>query len=132
MLAKARAKAEESGLNIGFQESDMENMPFEDNTYDVIVCMLALMHVPLENRQKVFMEASRVLKPGGRMIISVKNAIFERLSHVDRFATVDITDVEAKRLIFTRTRSGKELTAPWYSFLPQELDSLFSIVGLHM
>src|SRR5436190_1462424 len=33
MLAKARAKAEESGLNIGFQESDMENMPFEDNTY---------------------------------------------------------------------------------------------------
>ena len=66
------------------------------------------------------------------MIVSVKNAIFERLSHIDRFATVDITDVEAKELIFTKTRSGEELTAPWHSFLPQELDSLFSIASLKM
>jgi hypothetical protein len=66
------------------------------------------------------------------MIVSVKNAIFERLSHVDRFATVDITDFEAKQLIFTHTKSGKDLVAPWYSFSPQELNTLFSLVGLHM
>lgn len=132
MIAKAREKAEQAGLNVDFRESDMENMPFEDNSFDAIVCMLALMHIPLESRQKVFLEASRVLKPGGSMVISVKNAIFERLSRADRFAVVDITDVESKQLIFTHTRSGKDLVAPWYSFAPQDLDTLFALAGLRM
>jgi len=132
MIAKAREKAEEAGLSIDFREADMENMPFLDNSFDTVICMLALMHIPIESRQRVFTEASRVLKPGGTMIVSVKNAIFERLSHIDRFAVVDITDVESKQLIFTKTKSGKDLTAPWYSFSPQDLDRLFSIAGLHM
>lgn len=132
MIARARAKAGQAEVSIDFRESDMEQLPFEDNSFDAIVCMLALMHIPLESRQKVFLEASRVLRPGGSMIISVKNAIFERLSRADRFAVVDITDVEAKQLIFTHTRSGKDLVAPWYSFSPQDLDRLFALAGLRM
>lgn len=132
MLAKADEKSQKLSLNIDFQEGDMANMPFEDSSFDVITSMLALMHIPLENRQQVFVEASRVLKPGGRMIVSVKNSIFERLSSVDRFASVDITDIEDKQLIFTATKSGKELTAPWYSFSPQELNTLFSVAGLNV
>lgn len=132
MLAKAREKAEQQHVNITFHEADMASMPFENGTFDVVTCMLALMHIPLEKRQKVFLEASRVLKPGGRMLISVKNAIFERFSSADRFVDVDITDVEHKQLIFTRTKSGKEMQACWYSFTPQDLDKLFAIAGLRM
>jgi hypothetical protein len=50
----------------------------------------------------------------------------------DRFASVDITDVENRQLIFTRTRSGKDLKATWISFSPQELDKLFSVAGLKL
>ena len=132
MLMKAREKADQLGLTIDFREGDMAHLPFEDHSFDVIVCMLALMHIPLENRQRVFLEASRVLKPGGRMVISAKNSLFERLSSVDRFATVDKTDVPHKQLIFTNTKSGHDMVAPWHSFSPQDFDKLFSTAELHM
>src|SRR5947208_12183477 len=48
MIAKAREKAEEVGLSIDFREADMESMPFSDNSFDTVVCMLALMHIPIE------------------------------------------------------------------------------------
>jgi ubiquinone/menaquinone biosynthesis C-methylase UbiE len=41
--------------------------------------MVALMHIPLDQRQAVFSEAARVLKPGDRMIINVKNTTFENM-----------------------------------------------------
>jgi len=132
MIARLREKAEELGLNVDLREADMEQLPFEASSFDAITCVLALMHIPPESRQPVFVEASRVLKPGGRMIVTVKNSIFERLCCRDRFATVDVTDVESKQLIFTNTRSGKEFKAPWYSCSPQELDRLFSVAGLRL
>jgi ubiquinone/menaquinone biosynthesis C-methylase UbiE len=119
MIAKLRDKATQAGLDVDLREADMEHLPFEANTFDAVTCVLALMHIPPESRQAVFLEASRVLKPGGRMIATAKNALFERLSCRDRFATVDVTDVPAKQLIFTKTRLGHDLKAPWHSFSPQ-------------
>lgn len=130
MIAQARQKAEQAGVRVAFHESDMATMPFEDGTFDVVTSMLALMHIPLESRQQVFLEATRVLKPGGRMVIGVKNAIFERLSRTDRFASVDITDVDQKQLIFTQTERGEDLSAPWFSFSPADLQRLFATSGM--
>jgi ubiquinone/menaquinone biosynthesis C-methylase UbiE len=132
MIAQARGKADPLSLDINFKEADMANMPFEDNSFDVVTSMVALMHISLEERQKVFCEASRVLRPGGRMIISVKNSVFERVCPVDRFVSIDVTDIENKQLIFTQTKSGKELSASWYSFSPQDLASLFSRASLNL
>jgi ubiquinone/menaquinone biosynthesis C-methylase UbiE len=132
MLTQAQNKAKKAGVDskITFQRGDAEKLPFESETFDVVTSMLALMHMPVEIRPAVFAEASRVLKPGGRMLIGVKNGIFERLSHADRFASIDIADVDQKKLIFTDTQIGEVLEAPWYSFTPQELDKLFWMVGM--
>lgn len=132
MIEQASQKAQQEGLTIDFREADMEQLPFEDQSFDVVVSMLALMHIPLESRQKVFLEASRVLRPGGRLLVSVKNSLFERLSPVDRFASVDITDIQSKELVFTNTTSGQELRAPWYSFSPQDIGRLSALAGLSM
>jgi ubiquinone/menaquinone biosynthesis C-methylase UbiE len=132
MLKIAEEKADRLDLNIDFHEGDMAHLPFEDHSFDAVVCMLAIMHIPPENRERVFLEASRVLKPGGRIIISAKNSLFERLSSVDRFAAVDKTDVPNKQLIFTNTQSGHDMVAPWYSFSPQDFDRLFALAKLHM
>ena len=107
-----------------------EGLPFEDDSFDVVYSMLALMHLPIESRRQVFCEAARVLRPGGRMVIGVKNQNFERLHEGDRFAAVDITDVERKQLLFTRTRGGTDLEAPWASFSPDDLARLFATAGL--
>lgn len=130
MIEIARRKLADRGLHAEMQQGDMAHMPFPDGSFDTVTSMLALMHIPLEDRQAVFLEVSRVLKPGGRMLLCVKNSVFERLFTGDRFASVDVTDVENKELVFTDTRDGKERTAPWYSFAPDEIARLFARAGM--
>ncbi|MFI5557884.1 class I SAM-dependent methyltransferase [Amycolatopsis japonica] len=130
MLAVARGKLEERGLRAELREGDMAALPFPDGSFDTVSSMLALMHIPIADRQAVFREVSRVLKPGGRMVLCVKNTVFERMFTGDRFASVDITDVAAKKLTFTNTSSGTEHTASWYSFAPHDLAELFAKAGM--
>lgn len=132
MLATARKKLADRGLAADLREGDMAALPFPDASFDVVVSMLALMHIPREDRQQVFHEVARVLRPGGRLLIGVKNSVFERMFRGDRFAAVDITDVEAEELIFTNTRSGENMVAPWHSFSPDELTALSAVAGLSL
>lgn len=69
MVEKARKNAEKRGFtNIQFLEGDIENMPLPDETADVVVsnCVLNL----LPQKDKIFKEIYRVLKPGGHFCIS--------------------------------------------------------------
>lgn len=130
MLAVAASKLDEQGLRAEMRQGDMARLPFPDSSFDTVTSMLALMHIPLKDRPAVFREVSRVLKPGGRMLLCVKNSVFERLFKGDRFASVDVTDVEDKKLIFTEISNGAEYDAPWYSFAPDDLIALFARAGM--
>jgi len=132
MIEKAREKTLQRGLRVEFREGDMTSLQFADKSFDVVTSMVALMHIPLDQRQAVFSEAARVLKPGGRMIINVKNTTFESICAVDRFVGVDVTDVENKQLVFTQNRTGNDLTTNWYSFSPEEINRLFTTAGLSL
>jgi ubiquinone/menaquinone biosynthesis C-methylase UbiE len=132
MLSELQATAEDRGQHVAVCEGDMAHLPFADGTFDVVTSMLALMHIPLEDRQQVFLEAARVLKPGGRFLLGVKNELFERMSRVDRFASVDITDVSNKELIFTETDDGEVMSAPWHSFSPDDLERLTALSGMRI
>ncbi len=68
MIARAGRKAEELGLRIDFRTGDAENLPFEDNTFDVVVTRNLVWTLP--NPQAATREWHRILKPGGRIIIS--------------------------------------------------------------
>ncbi len=69
MIEKARANAEKLGFqNVEFRQGDIENMPVRSNTADVIVSNCVLNLVP--NKDGVFKEIHRVLKPGGHFSIS--------------------------------------------------------------
>lgn len=69
MINKARTNAEKLGYhNVEFREGDIDNMPVNDNTADVIVSNCVLNLVP--NKLKVMSEIYRVLKPGGHFSIS--------------------------------------------------------------
>jgi len=69
MIDKARANAEKLGYNnVEFRQGDIEKMPITANVADVIVSNCVLNLVP--NKNNVFKEIYRVLKPGGHFSIS--------------------------------------------------------------
>ncbi len=63
MLACARRRVPDGEFGVG----ELHQLPLPDDSVDVIVCALALEHVPL---QPVFAEFGRVLRPGGDLVIS--------------------------------------------------------------
>jgi len=69
MIEKARANADKLGFNnVEFRQGDIEKMPVTSNMADVIVSNCVLNLVP--NKDGVFKEIYRVLKPGGHFSIS--------------------------------------------------------------
>lgn len=69
MINKARQNAEKLNLNnVEFREGDIDDMPVNDNTADVIVSNCVLNLVP--DKEKVIKEIYRSLKPGGHFSIS--------------------------------------------------------------
>jgi arsenite methyltransferase len=69
MLVKARAAAAELGRkNVEFVESEAERLPFPDASFDVVISNGVIDLIP--DKDAVFSEISRVLKPGGRIQIA--------------------------------------------------------------
>jgi SAM-dependent methyltransferase len=69
MIEKARINANKLGFNnVEFRQGDIEKMPVTSNAADVIVSNCVLNLVP--NKNDVFKEIFRVLKPGGHFSIS--------------------------------------------------------------
>lgn len=69
MLAVAQALPVPSGVRLTWQEGSLEALPFEDGTFDVVLCQQGLQFCP--NRAGAVREMRRVLRPGGRLVCSV-------------------------------------------------------------
>lgn len=59
-----------TSLPVEFFGASIAEMPFADETFDVLSCVSVLEHVPSELRVKVVREFARVLRPGGRLIVT--------------------------------------------------------------
>ena len=70
MIETARRKAAKAGLDVNFQVGRIEEIPFPDCQFDLVLSSLMMHHVPGEDaKQKGMKEVFRVLKPGGRLLI---------------------------------------------------------------
>jgi ubiquinone/menaquinone biosynthesis C-methylase UbiE len=68
LVAAARERAKREGLNIKFDEGDAEDLPYEDNSFDMVVTMYGAMFAPRPDI--VASELLRVTKPGGTIAMA--------------------------------------------------------------
>ena len=69
MLEVARAASRRESLAVEWREARAEDLPFPDDTFDLVLCQFALMF--FKDRTTALREVRRVLKPRGRLFLSV-------------------------------------------------------------
>lgn len=73
MLDVAAARINSS--NVEFRAADAQDLPFEDRSFDLIVCQFGAMFFP--DRVRAYAEARRVLRPGGRFLFNTWDRLEE-------------------------------------------------------
>lgn len=61
--------------NVEFLQADAQQLPFEDKSFDAVVCQYGVMFFP--DKPKAFSEAKRVLKPGGLYLFNVWDRLID-------------------------------------------------------
>ena len=69
MLARAREKVPQGE----FHEAELHQLPLEDDSVDLVVCAIALVH--LADIEGPFREFARVLRPGGHLVVSNQSGL---------------------------------------------------------
>ena len=69
MVARAKQKAVREGLEVTFDVAPVQNLPFPEDAFDVVLSTLMVHHLPDDVRKRAFVEMRRVLRSGGRLLV---------------------------------------------------------------
>jgi ubiquinone/menaquinone biosynthesis C-methylase UbiE len=119
MLKLAKKKAKEKDIDAEFVQTDMTNLPFENEFFDYGICVSALHCISgKKNRKKAIKELYRVMKPNSEVYVGVWN------EHSKRF--IRKTKKGKKEHLIGWTDKGQRY---YYLFSEEEIHSLFRDVG---
>jgi ubiquinone/menaquinone biosynthesis C-methylase UbiE len=102
MIQKAEQKAAEKQLHIHYQVGLIEDIPFPDSKFDIVVSSLMLHHLPTDLKLQGIVEISRVLKRGGRFVaVDLDPPLVGNLQIVvEAMRTNGFTDIRRGRTAF--------------------------------
>jgi SAM-dependent methyltransferase len=89
MLHTLEQNADRLGLSVQTEQADAEELPFDDESFDLVLGHAVLHHLP--GLERAFAELHRVLRPGGRIVFAGEPSRFgDRLASVPKRAGVAI------------------------------------------
>ena len=97
--AMLRSCKQELGEELTVCRADAGRLPFRDGSFDAVVCTGVLMHLP--DQRRALAELGRVLRPGGRLVVSGNNLL--------SFFAVPMTVA-----VWLRSRSRQVFKTPWF------------------
>src|SRR5690349_20242533 len=109
MVEAAKANAETLGFEVEGRVADAERIPYDDNTFDVVVGHAVIHHIP--DVEAAFREMLRVLKPGGRFVVAgepttIGDWYARRLGRLTWKATTTITHLPPLRDRWAKDREA--------------------------
>ena len=84
-IAYAQAKATRRNLPIEFRVGVIEQLPYPDQSFDVVFSTLMMHHLPPVTKRQGLAEIARVLKPEGRLVIADFSRKQDRRGRAARF-----------------------------------------------
>jgi ubiquinone/menaquinone biosynthesis C-methylase UbiE len=135
MVDVARRNAHNLGFEIEGRVADAEQLPYDDNTFDIVIGHAVLHHIP--DLDLAFQEVLRVLKPGGRFVFAGEptrhgDYVARRLSRFTWWATTNVTKLAAlsawrrpqQELDESSRAAALEAVVDIHTFVPSELAAL--------
>jgi len=69
MIELSQRKAAQANEDITFQSGSIDDIPFSENQFDVVMCSFMIFHMSENTRRKGIAEIHRVLRPQGRLLV---------------------------------------------------------------
>lgn len=143
MVEVAKRNAAGLGFALDGQAADAEELPFDDNSFDLVVGHAVIHHIP--DVDKAFGEIFRVLKPGGRVVICGEptrhgDVVARYLSRATWWTTTHITQLPVLRDSWARPpheldessrAAALEAVVDLHTFVPKDLAALVARAGGH-
>ncbi|GAA1230427.1 class I SAM-dependent methyltransferase [Oryzihumus leptocrescens] len=109
MVEAARGNAAQLGFTVEGRVADAEGIPYDDDTFDVVVGHAVIHHIP--DVEQAFREMLRVLKPGGRFVIAgeptrIGDWYARQLGRVTWKATTTLTQLPPLRAKWAKDREA--------------------------
>ncbi len=99
-----RAAAENPSTRASWQQADALDLPFGDDSFDVVACQFGVMFFP--ERSKAFSEAARVLRSDGSLVFNVWDRIENNEIACAIEAALTAADPDRPSLFMSRTPHG--------------------------
>ncbi len=100
MIEVARRKAARQRAEVDFRVGVIEQLPYPDNSFDVVLSSLMMHHLPADLKPRALAEIRRVLRPNGRLVIVDFRGLLEQQGVVAVVKQAGYTQVETRSLWF--------------------------------
>jgi len=141
MVAAVTRNASTLGLSIEGRQADAERLPYDDDTFDLVLGHAVVHHLP--DVEQSFREMLRVLRPGGRLVICGEptrwgDAVARRLSRTTWWLTTRATRLPWLRRTWARPAeeldessraAALEAVVDLHTFHPDELAGILQAAG---